>query len=298
MSVDLLTKHPCFSKEASKHYGRIHLPVAKKCNISCNYCNRKYDCMNESRPGVTSEILSPESALERLKSAVKAFPYLSTIGIAGPGDSLANPDATFKTLELVKQEFPSFHLCLSTNGLMLADYANHLIDLEVGYITITINTINPKIAEKIYRRVRFKGVTYRGKEAAKLLLERQQEGLSKLAGKKTFIKINTLLIPGLNTQEQIEPVAKRVKRLGAHLVNVMPLIPAPGSIFEDYEGPGEEQINDVRLAIGHNIELMTHCRQCRSDAMGLLGENHCTKEIETNTCTPKLGLLNKLGSIK
>jgi len=37
--------------------------VAPKCNILCNYCNRKYDCINESRPGVASAVLKPRRAI-------------------------------------------------------------------------------------------------------------------------------------------------------------------------------------------------------------------------------------------
>ena len=44
--------HPCYSEGAHHHYARIHVAVAPACNIQCNYCNRKYDCSNESRPGV------------------------------------------------------------------------------------------------------------------------------------------------------------------------------------------------------------------------------------------------------
>ena len=51
--------HPCFDKEARHKNARVHLPVAPKCNIQCNYCNRKFDCVNESRPGVTSSVLTP-----------------------------------------------------------------------------------------------------------------------------------------------------------------------------------------------------------------------------------------------
>ena len=41
----------------------MHVAVAPACNIQCNYCNRKYDCANESRPGVVSERLTPEAAV-------------------------------------------------------------------------------------------------------------------------------------------------------------------------------------------------------------------------------------------
>src|SRR6266567_4842298 len=49
--------HPCYSEEAHHHYARMHVAVAPACNIQCNYCNRKYDYANESRPGVVSEKL-------------------------------------------------------------------------------------------------------------------------------------------------------------------------------------------------------------------------------------------------
>ena len=57
-----IENHPCYSEKAHHRFARIHLAVAPACNIQCNYCNRKYDCSNESRPGVTSERLTPEHA--------------------------------------------------------------------------------------------------------------------------------------------------------------------------------------------------------------------------------------------
>ena len=59
-----LAEHPCYDEEAHRTFARMHLPVAPRCNIQCNYCNRKFDCVNESRPGVTSEVLTPEQACE------------------------------------------------------------------------------------------------------------------------------------------------------------------------------------------------------------------------------------------
>ena len=61
---EAVKSHPCFDPDAAKKYARMHLPVAPKCNISCNYCNRKYDCANESRPGVTAKVISPEEAID------------------------------------------------------------------------------------------------------------------------------------------------------------------------------------------------------------------------------------------
>ena len=77
----------------------MHLPVAPRCNIQCNYCNRKYDCSNESRPGVTSEVLSPMEAADKVGKVLEKIPELKVIGIAGPGDPLAN-ETTYETVAL------------------------------------------------------------------------------------------------------------------------------------------------------------------------------------------------------
>ena len=113
-------EHPCLSAQAHFRYGRIHLPVAPRCNIRCGYCDRRYDCANESRPGVTSEVISPEAALDRVERALRLDSRLRVAGVAGPGEPLANP-ATLETLRLVRSRFPGLLLCLSTNGLVLSD---------------------------------------------------------------------------------------------------------------------------------------------------------------------------------
>jgi nitrogen fixation protein NifB len=96
-SSDILKTHPCFSAQAHEKFGRIHLAVAPACNIQCRYCERKYDCANESRPGVSSTVLDPFEAVERVEAFVERNDRVSVVGIAGPGDPLANA-STFETL--------------------------------------------------------------------------------------------------------------------------------------------------------------------------------------------------------
>jgi nitrogen fixation protein NifB len=122
MKMQQQTEHPCFGGDHSKA-GRIHLPVAPGCNIKCGFCERKFDCANESRPGVTSRVLTPDQAVERVRLVkehmeLQGGPQLKVVGIAGPGDPLANPK-TFETFEKVRAAFPEMSLCLSTNGLRL-----------------------------------------------------------------------------------------------------------------------------------------------------------------------------------
>ena len=116
------TRHPCFNKASAGSCGRVHLPVAPKCNIQCNYCNRKYDCVNESRPGVTSGVLKPFQAAEYMDKVLEKEPRITVAGIAGPGDPFANPAETLETMRLLNEKHPGLLFCLSTNGMGLLPY--------------------------------------------------------------------------------------------------------------------------------------------------------------------------------
>lgn len=194
-------EHPCLSVQAHFRYGRIHLPVAPRCNIRCGYCDRRYDCANESRPGVTSEVISPEAALDRVERALRLDSRLRVVGVAGPGEPLANP-ATLETLRLIHARFPGLLLCLSTNGLVLSDALPELLDCGVSTLTVTVNTRSVVCAGHVYRTVG--GSADAGAMAA--FLSAQQEGVAKAAEAGLTVKINTVVIPGVNTGE-IEEIA-------------------------------------------------------------------------------------------
>ena len=272
-----IKRHPCFSVEASKSYGRIHLPVAKSCNISCNYCHRDYDCPNESRPGVTSRLLTPEEAVARIYEVKSLYNEISVAAVAGPGDSLADPDNTLKTFELVRKEFPELIFCMSTNGLNLKENINDLKDADVKFITVTLNATDAAIASKIYRFVNYKGICYKGNEAAELLLEKQLEGIRTAVSEGLIVKINSVLIPGIN-DKHIREMSESIKKMGVYLFNVMPMIPADKSFFQKIGVPAATRQDIANVTEGiTGINIMKHCRQCRSDAAGLLGNDISSK---------------------
>ncbi|NLI12687.1 MAG: nitrogenase cofactor biosynthesis protein NifB [Peptococcaceae bacterium] len=276
-------RHPCFSFEASHKYARMHLPVAPHCNISCNYCNRKFDCLHESRPGVTSEILSPEAALQKYKFVKDRLSNISVVGIAGPGDALANWEKTSLTVDLIKRSDPDVLFCLSTNGLMLPDYAREIIDLGIRHVTVTVNCLSPEIGEQIYRFVDYKGKRYKGGEGAGLVIENQLSGIKSLAVQGVAVKVNIVMIQGIN-DNHIPEVIKKVKDLGAFISNIMPLIPAPGSLFENLPQTCMKEINRMRNICRVDLQQMYHCKQCRADAIGLLSND---RSIEMRSAARK-----------
>lgn len=280
--ADVIGRHPCFSKEAHNRFGRVHLPVAPACNIKCRYCERKYDCANESRPGVTSRVFTPEDALQRVRTLVDRNESLSVIGIAGPGDPLAN-EATFEVLEAVHGEFPELVLCVSTNGLYLPERVYDLVRAGVSSLTVTINAVSFETAERIYSWVRYDGRRYEGEEAAKLLLINQWAGLRAAIHERLLVKVNSVFIQGVNEAELPE-IARLAGDRGADLMNILPLIPQAD--FAHLRRPSHDDIRRMRAECGKYIQQMTHCRQCRADAFGTLGED---RDMELEVLHARIG---------
>ena len=272
MSTKDLSKHPCFNKHASGQCSRVHLPVAPKCNIKCNYCDRKYDCVNESRPGVSSTIFTPARAAAYVDEICTLMPNLSVVGIAGPGDPLANPLETFRTLELIKESHPDLIFCLSTNGLALPEHVDRLAELDVTHVTVTVNAVDPEIGAEVYGWVRDGKVVYQGLEAARLILSRQSEGIKRLVERDIMVKINSIVIPGVN-DHHLEEVARAMAELGADVQNLMPLFPNPATPFGHLKEPDQAMVTALRKATRAYIPQMTHCKRCRADAVGLLGKD-------------------------
>lgn len=269
--------HPCYNGCAANH-ARMHLPVAPKCNIQCNYCVRKFDCPNESRPGVTTKVLTPEEAFQKYKYVKKKVPNLSVVGIAGPGDALANFDETKRTLQLIREYDRDITFCLSTNGLMLPQFVSELSALGVTHVTVTLNAVDTKIGAKIYKYIVYNGVRFEGESAAAILLANQLSGLRLLVAAGIICKVNLVTLKGIN-DEHIPEIVKTVKEIGCYITNIMPFIKVEGSVFENLDTLSNKEINKIRNECGQTMKQMYHCRQCRADAIGTL-DNDVSIEFE------------------
>lgn len=150
------SRHPCFNARSRDRCARIHLPVAPLCNVQCNFCDCKYCCVNESRPGVSAAMLSPAEALRYVDDAMARMDNLTVAGIAGPGDPFANSCETIETLRLVRDKYPHLLLCVSSNGLDLAPHVEELADIGITHATVC------KV--KRYRQI---GAYHRGKNTAR-----------------------------------------------------------------------------------------------------------------------------------
>ncbi|HEW78366.1 MAG TPA: radical SAM protein [Phycisphaerales bacterium] len=270
MAFDI-NKHPCFNGDVCGQFGRVHLPVAAECNVQCNFCDRKFDCVNESRPGVTSQVLSPGQALYYLDKVMANDKRITVVGIAGPGDPFATPGETLQTLSLVRKKYPEILFCVASNGLNIASYIEDLAALKVSHVSITISAVDPAIGEKIYAWVRDDKRVLRTQKGAEIILERQLGAVGDLKAAGITVKVNTIIIPGIN-DGHITQVAKTVAELGADIQNCIALYPVAGTVLGDTQPPSAELLSQIRTEASRYIRQMYHCSRCRADAVGLLSE--------------------------
>ena len=78
------------------------------------------------------------------------------------------------------------------------------------------------------------------------------------------------MIPTVNDSDILK-VAQMAKDMGVYMLNVIPLIPQYR--FSHIPAPSKDEIEAVRKECKELIKQMRHCRQCRADAIGLLGQD-------------------------
>ena len=268
--------HPCFSEQAHVRYARIHLPVARDCNLGCNYCERLIGgaSYHSYRPAVCERLVSPAEAL----SLVRIYATrgdLKVAGIAGPGEPLYN-EPTYETLRLIRRSFPELLLCLSTNGLLLSKSIPRLRDLGVSTVTVTVNTINTNTARKLYSHATIDGRLLKGEAAADAVVKSQMPGVARAADAGILVKVNTILIPDINAPE-VGLIAHAARDAGACIQNITPLIPL--GRFRSLRPPSCLELWKARQDAGRFLDQFTRCRQCRADSVGVPGHLDSTLEL-------------------
>ncbi|MCR5145221.1 MAG: radical SAM protein [Lachnospiraceae bacterium] len=270
---DLQNSHPCFGGHKN-NAGRIHLPVSPGCNIACRFCDRTINDVDD-RPGVTSKVLQPVDTEEILKKALEICPDIKVAGIAGPGDTLAS-DKALETFEIIKKKFPSLIKCMSTNGLLLDERAQEVIDVGIDSLTVTVNAVDPVIESKLNDYIIYHGRKIEGVEGAEILIKNQLAGIRKVAQAGITVKVNTVLVPEING-EHIEDIARAVKEAGAKIYNIIPLIPQHK--LKDCKAPVCAEIDEARTKASRYIDVFRHCQHCRADAVGVPGKSEYGDQI-------------------
>lgn len=258
--------------------GRLHLPVAPRCNIQCKYCDRNYDCPNQSRPGVASQVLTPTQAAAFLDEALALKPEITAVGVAGPGDALADASPTLETLRLVGEAHPELRRFVATNGLKLAEHAEALKETGVSTVHVAVNAVDPAVGSLVYSFIRPDKRSLFGEEAASTLIAAQEAGIraAKAAGLEVIAACT--VIPKVN-DDHISAIAAWLATLEVDGLDLVPFHPAQASPLGQHEAAAKAHMHAAQDAAKPHIPLMECCARCRADAVGLLGEAQAAELI-------------------
>lgn len=169
-------------------YGRVHrdlrVSLTDRCNLRCNYCLPEE--FNDWLPN--EKLLTTDELLRVIQVAVNCG--ITEVRLTG-GEPLLRPDIVEIVSRISKLENAP-QLSLTTNGIRLAALAQDLKNAGLVRINVSLDTLRPDRFNEMTHRDRFDDVV-KGLKAAK------DTGLAP-------IKINSVLMPGVNEDEATELV--------------------------------------------------------------------------------------------
>lgn len=249
--------HPCFGMTSRRSAGRLHLPVAPRANAKIKFSDNA-----KAKPA-----MMPEEAVAWLDHVVSQGKTIDIVGITGPGDPLAVPEPTIRTLRLVRDKYPELSLCLTTMGLGGALYAPELADIGLSHITVLVDAVDPQVAEQLYAWVRPSTKTMPLPEAVKVLIEEQAKAIKAFKDAGITVKVNTTVYPGINAGH-VEDIAIAMASLGADIMGVIPFSPAE-DIEDSPAASTPELLSAVRDRAALHMDLMPGWDECGEDIVGL-----------------------------
>ncbi len=262
--------HPCYSESRKGLWARIHLPVARFCNVKCIFCDHSAgSACHTSKPGFAASLMEPKEAIARTLEEVEKNPRLKIVAVSGPGEPLANEE-TFVTLKGVREKNRYLKFCLSTNGVLLKETTSNLEELGISTISVSMSAIFPETAAQIYEWALIDEKRTQGLEMGEILIDKQLAGIERAVSLGITVKVNTILIPSIN-MDDISSLSKHLSKLGVALQNIVPVISSWNT--PKLVPPSRRELDEARQIGSKNILQFTHCQQCRSDVVGVPGND-------------------------
>lgn len=193
----------------------LRMSLTNECNMRCIYCRPDKGACEEKMIMPYEEIV--------LLLGLFVQNGIKKIRLTG-GEPLLYP-RIIELVEAIKDNFSIEKLVMTTNGILLSDKAAQLLENGLDGINISIDALTPKVFRQITR----------GSDIHKVLL-----GIEAVR-KKIPVKINTVIMKGINEQEII-PLAEfsRQYDIPVRFIEMMPF-----SQTKNYEGIKENQIKDI-----------------------------------------------------
>ncbi|OQW34756.1 MAG: cyclic pyranopterin phosphate synthase MoaA [Nitrospira sp. SG-bin1] len=174
--------------------GSLRLSVTDRCNLRCNYCMPEPEYVWLPREDILT--------FEEMATLVGYFADLGVdkVRLTG-GEPLLRRDLA-RLVRLLRQDRRITEVALTTNGILLAEYAQALYEAGLDRVTISLDTLRPE---------RFRQLTGRD-EFARVL-----EGIESV-GKTGFtnLKLDTVAIRGFN-EDELSPLIEFARHFHAEV---------------------------------------------------------------------------------
>jgi cyclic pyranopterin phosphate synthase len=171
-------------------YGRVatdlRVSLTDRCNLRCTYCMPEEGLQWLAKPS----LLTDEEIVRLVRIAVTRL-GVREVRFTG-GEPMLRPGLTSIVRDCAALE-PRPQLSLTTNGIGLERTADALREAGLDRVNVSLDTLRPEVFERMTRRKRHADVL-RGLAAARTA------GL-------TPVKVNAVLMPGLNDDEAPELLA-------------------------------------------------------------------------------------------
>jgi len=245
----------------------LRLSITDRCNLRCRYCMPA----GGVKPIAREDILSFEECLLLARTAVELG--IEKIRVTG-GEPLVRK-GVIDFLERLANIPALKMLALTTNGLMLKEKVFQLKDAGVRRLNVSLDSLRPEVFEEISRS-----------EAAGL--KRILEGIRLAVGSGIPVKINTVMMRGINDGEILDFIRLAEElSLTVRFIEYMPVLQdgdwrtrvvSGHEILEAIErryhldplsrtamcGPARDyRISGTRATIGVITPVFTHfCNEC------------------------------------
>ncbi len=200
-------------------YGRkvdyMRISITEYCNYRCFYC------MPNGSQEVSKDYLSKEEILDIVKSGVKIG--ITKVRITG-GEPLVRKDLE-EIIKGISEIDEIKEVCITTNGSLLAKRIDGLYRAGLTRVNVSLDTLNQEKFSEITRGGNFLKVW---------------EGIEKTIALGISLRINTVLVRGINDEEIEDLVNLTVNYpIDLRFIELMPI-----GEGKKYNGLGEEEIID------------------------------------------------------
>lgn len=248
---------PPLQDAQGRHIRYLRVSLTDRCNFRCTYCSPA-----EEEP--------PEGLLSRAELA-RLFRAFAALGVRRIRLTGGEPTLRREVVEIAADAAATpgiEEVALTTNGHRLAELAEPLRRAGVGAVNVSLDTLRPE---------RLAGVSGRGAR-----LDRILAGLDAAAGRFRSLKVNTVVLRGVN-EDELGALVLHAWDRGAlpRFIEQMPFgggQPVPlAEVRRLLEGQGFELVPDGWRGWGPARHLRAR-RGAREGLVGLIGamtENFC-----------------------